>query len=57
MPSALSLDYANFGTRPVAAFDAKGVLMEGGEVTISTGSTVRHLTCDTATAKLTEFEP
>ena len=57
MPSALSLDYAMFGARPVAAFDAKGVLMEGGEVTISTGSTVRHLECDTATAKLTETEP
>ena len=57
MPSNLRLDYAMFGVRPVAAFDSKGVLIEGGEVDISAGSTVRHLECDTATAKLTETEP
>jgi prepilin-type N-terminal cleavage/methylation domain-containing protein len=54
MPSAIRVDYAMFGVRPLAAFNGKGVLIEGGEVRLRAGETVRILECDTATAKLTE---
>lgn len=52
MPNGCHLDYAMFGTRPLAAFDEKGVLIRGGEVRLTAGKTQRILTCTTATATL-----
>ncbi len=57
MPSAIHLDYAMFGPRPLAAFDEKGVLIRGGEVRITAGQTQRILLCDTSTATLTDSNP
>ncbi|MHC4844835.1 MAG: prepilin-type N-terminal cleavage/methylation domain-containing protein [Planctomycetota bacterium] len=54
-PNGIKLDYANFGTRPVAVFNEKGVLEEGGQINISTKSSVRWLFANTATAKLAEI--
>jgi len=54
MPGGIHLDYAMFGTRPLAAFDEKGVLIQSGTVRIAAGTTQRELTCDTATTKLTQ---
>jgi hypothetical protein len=54
-PKNVSIDYAMFGARPLAAFDAKGVLTESGEVRLRAGDTERWLTCNTATATLTEI--
>lgn len=54
MPSAIRLDYAMFGPRPLAVFNTKGVLMFSGEVRLRAGESERILECDTATAKLAE---
>jgi type II secretory pathway pseudopilin PulG len=55
MPSNIHIDAAEFGIRPLACFDGKGVLMYGGEVHLRAGNTQRWLSCDTATSKLTEI--
>ena len=55
MPSDIHIDAASFGTRPLAAYDNKGVLIDGGEVHLRAGATQRWLACDTATAELEEF--
>ena len=57
MPSGCHLDYAMFGTRPLACFDEKGVLVRGGEVRLTAGKTQRILTCNTATATLAVSDP
>lgn len=57
MPSAIRLDYGMFGPRPLAAFDAKGVLIAGGEVRLRAGTSERILACSTADAKLAEVYP
>ena len=54
MPTDLHIDSADFGGRPLAAFDEKGVLIVGGEVHIRAGNTVRWLVADTATNTLME---
>jgi type II secretory pathway pseudopilin PulG len=54
-PGGIKLDYAVFGSRPVAVFNEKGVLEEGGQVNISTKKSVRWLFANTATAKLAEI--
>ena len=54
-PKGVSIDYAMFGPRPLAAFDAKGVLVVPGEIHLRAGSTERWLTCNTATATLAEI--
>jgi len=53
-PSNVVIDHAMFGVRPLAAFDAKGVLVTPGNVRLRTGDTERWLTCNSATATLTE---
>jgi hypothetical protein len=54
-PKDVHIDYAMFGARPLAAFDAKGVLTTSGEIHLRAGETERWLTCNTATATLTEI--
>jgi hypothetical protein len=54
IPTDVHIDYANFGVRPLAAFNEKGVLIESGEIHLRAGQTERWLTCETATAKLME---
>src|SRR5262245_42453853 len=54
-PKATYIDYANFASRPLAAFDEKGVLQTGGEIHLHTGSTQRWLMANTATATLTQI--
>jgi prepilin-type N-terminal cleavage/methylation domain-containing protein len=55
VPSNVHIDYAMYGPRPLAAFDGKGVLVEGGEIHLRAGTTERWLTMDTATATLMEI--
>ncbi len=55
MPSDIHVDSADFGGRPLATFDAKGVLLTPGEVHIRAGNTERWLACDTATNKFTDI--
>ena len=55
LPSGIYIDSANFGIRPLAAFDGKGVLLQSGEVHIRSGSTERWLACDTATNLFTDI--
>ena len=54
IPTDVHIDYANFGIRPLAAFNIKGVLIESGEIHLRAGQTQRVLVCETATAKLME---
>ncbi len=54
-PGNVHIDYATFNGRPLAAFDAKGVLVSSGSIHLRAGSTERWLACNTATATLTEI--
>ncbi|MGQ0552563.1 MAG: prepilin-type N-terminal cleavage/methylation domain-containing protein [Planctomycetota bacterium] len=51
-PKDVHLEFAIFGSRPVAAFNEKGVLEIGGQVRLRTGADERLLVCDTATHQL-----
>ncbi|HTE06227.1 MAG TPA: prepilin-type N-terminal cleavage/methylation domain-containing protein [Planctomycetota bacterium] len=53
-PTNVSIDFASFGSRPLAAFNSKGVLVDMGSVHLRAGETQRWLVCNTATATLTE---
>jgi len=55
LPSDIHVDSASFGGRPLAAYDGKGVLIAGGEVHLRAGDTQRWLSCNTATAELSEI--
>ena len=54
-PTNVFIDYAIFGSRPLAAFDAKGVLVTAGSIHLRCGKSQRWLACNTATASLTEI--
>jgi type II secretory pathway pseudopilin PulG len=54
-PTNVFIDHAMFGSRPLAAFNSKGVLVEEGEVHLRSGDAQRWLICSTATATLAEI--
>jgi prepilin-type N-terminal cleavage/methylation domain-containing protein len=51
-PPDVVIDSADFGGHMVAVFNEKGVMQYGGEVHLRSGTTLRWLTVDTATASL-----
>jgi len=51
-PTGVTVDYATFGVRPVAAYDEKGVLVFGGQIHLRAGDQVRWLQLTTASPEL-----
>ncbi len=54
-PQGVTLTYAQFGIRPLAAFDEKGVLQQGGQIRLTCGSSERWLALNTASPALYEI--
>jgi prepilin-type N-terminal cleavage/methylation domain-containing protein len=53
-PPDVVIDSVDFGGHLVAVFNEKGVMQYGGEVHLRSGTTLRWLTADTATASLSQ---
>ncbi|MHC5209508.1 MAG: pilus assembly FimT family protein [Planctomycetota bacterium] len=51
-PSGVEVSYADFGGRPLAAFNEKGILNDSGEVRLRANSEERWLAMNTATPVL-----
>ncbi len=51
-PTNVTIEYAIFGLRPVAAYDEKGVLVQGGQIHLRAGDQVRWLQLTTASPEL-----
>jgi hypothetical protein len=47
-PSGVSVTHAEFGGRPIAAFNEKGILNDSGQVHLRVQSTERWLAMNTA---------
>jgi type II secretory pathway pseudopilin PulG len=47
-PTGVQIDYADFGGRPLAAFNEKGILNDSGEIHLRVGTTQRWLGMNTA---------
>jgi prepilin-type N-terminal cleavage/methylation domain-containing protein len=55
-PAGVKIQSAEFGpTGPAGIYDAQGVPVSGGTVTLSKGQAMRTLSLDPATGKLSEF--
>jgi hypothetical protein len=51
-PGGVEIDHADFGGRPLAAYNEKGILNDSGEVHLRVGSEVRWLGMNTASPVL-----